>query len=62
MQKRSLTDQVDDYTAVSHSGHGINSYSINVSIVKAPLAVLFQLSWGGVYGYPVMEYGSIATC
>jgi hypothetical protein len=60
--KEILDGPVDDYSAVSHSGHGVNSYSINVSIVKAPLAVIFQHSWGGIYSNPVMEFAKIATC
>jgi hypothetical protein len=60
--KEILTGPVDEYSAVSHSGHGVNSYSINVSIVKGPVAVLFQDSWGGVYSRPVMEFARLAAC
>ncbi len=56
-----LAGPVDDYSAVSHSGHGVNSYSINVSIVKGPLAVVFQHGWGGVYDRPVMEFARLAA-
>jgi hypothetical protein len=59
--KEILTGPVDEYSAVSHSGHGVNSYSINVSIVKGPLAVLFQHSWGGVYNEPATEFARLAT-
>jgi hypothetical protein len=60
--KEIVSGPVDDYSAVSHSGHGVNSYSINVSIVKGPLAVVFQHPWGGVYARPVMEFARIAAC
>jgi hypothetical protein len=60
--KEILTGPVDEYSAVSHSGHGVNSYSINVSIVQGPLAVVFQHSWGGVYNRPVMEFARLAAC
>jgi hypothetical protein len=40
---------VDDYLAVSHAGHGINSYGLNVHLVLGPLAVFAQDGFGGVY-------------
>jgi hypothetical protein len=50
-----LRDQVEDYVAISHAGHGINSYAINYHLVHGDLAVpstqgkrfgdLFQCSW-----------------
>jgi hypothetical protein len=57
-----VTGPVDEYSAVSHSGHGVTSYGINVSIVKGPLAVVFQHSWGGVYNRRVMEFARLAAC
>ena len=57
-----LAGPVSEYTAVSHAGHGINSYGLNVSIVKAPLALLFQHSWGGAYSNPTTELVRIAAC
>jgi len=44
-----LRDEVGDYAAVSHAGHGINSYAINYHLVHGKLAVLMQVAWGGVY-------------
>jgi hypothetical protein len=44
-----LQDRVEDYAAVSHAGHGINSYAINFHLVHGPLAVVMQVGWGGVY-------------
>jgi len=38
-----------DYVAVSHAGHGINSYAINYHVVHGPLAVVMQVGWGGAY-------------
>ena len=49
-----LVDEVferapEDYVAVSHAGHGVNSYSINYALVSGPLALFLQTGWGGVY-------------
>jgi len=53
----SLLDSVDylrgpvpDHLAVSHAGHGVNSYSLNIRLACGPLAALVQVGWGGVYG------------
>ena len=40
---------VEDYAAVSHAGHGSNSYGINLHLVYGPLAIFAQDGWGGVY-------------
>jgi hypothetical protein len=34
---------------VSHAGHGMNSYSINVHIVTESAIVFTQAAWGGVF-------------
>ncbi|WP_433606454.1 hypothetical protein ACQP2P_30075 [Dactylosporangium sp. CA-139114] len=44
-----LAARVPDYVAVSHAGHGVNSYAINYHLVHGPLAVLLQVGWGGIY-------------
>lgn len=44
-----LAGRVEDHVAVSHAGHGINSYAVNYHLVYGPLAVLMQVGWGGVY-------------
>lgn len=44
-----LTSEVDDYVAVSHAGHGVNSYSINYHLVLDRLAIFSQIGWGGAY-------------
>ena len=44
-----LKAPVADYLAISHAGHGVNSYSINYHLVLGPLALFTQVGWGGVY-------------
>ena len=44
-----VAEPVDDYIAISHAGHGVNSYAINYHLVHGPLAVFAQTAWGGVY-------------
>ena len=38
-----LLDRVADYAAVSHAGHGINSYGLNFHLVHDRLAILMQV-------------------
>jgi hypothetical protein len=38
-----------DYLAISHAGHGVNSYALNYHLVTGPLALFAQVLWGGVY-------------
>lgn len=45
-----VAESVEDYVAVSHAGHGANSYGLNYHLVHGPIAVFTQTSWGGVYG------------
>ena len=40
---------VDDYVALGHSGHGLNSYTLTYCLVWAPLAVFIERAWGGAY-------------
>lgn len=40
---------VADYVAVSHAGHGVNSYAITYHLVYRQLALFLQIGWGGVY-------------
>ncbi|MFI5909738.1 hypothetical protein [Dactylosporangium sp. NPDC051541] len=44
-----LTGDTPDYVAVSHAGHGVNSYAVNYHLVCGPLAVFMQVGWGGIY-------------
>jgi hypothetical protein len=40
---------IADYLAISHAGHGVNSYALNYHLVLGPLALFAQVLWGGVY-------------
>jgi hypothetical protein len=44
-----LKGPVEDYVAVSHAGHGVNSYAVNYQLVHGPVAVFAQDGWGGIY-------------
>jgi hypothetical protein len=44
-----LAGGTPDYVAVSHAGHGVNSYAVNFHLVHGRLAVIMQVGWGGVY-------------
>jgi hypothetical protein len=44
-----LTDQLEDFVAVSHAGHGANSYALSYFLVDGPLVLFLQTAWGGVY-------------
>jgi hypothetical protein len=45
-----LSGCAEDYVAVCHAGHGVNSYAISYHLLLGPLAVFVQVAWGGVYG------------
>ncbi len=45
-----LTGAPRDYIAISHAGHGANSYAINYHLVDGVIAVFAQIGWGGAYG------------
>lgn len=40
---------VEDYVAVCHTGHGINSYEIVYHLVYGQLALFTGTGWGGIY-------------
>ena len=44
-----LLGTAPEYVAVSHAGHGVNSYAINYQLVLGSLAAFLQVPWGGVY-------------
>jgi hypothetical protein len=44
-----LTGQFDDFVAVSHAGHGANSYALSYFLLDGPRALFLQTAWGGVY-------------
>lgn len=41
------------FFAMSHAGHGLNSYGLNLVTCAGPVAVYVQHGWGGVYMNPV---------
>ena len=40
---------IADYLAISHAGHGVNSYALSYHLVMGPLGLFAQVLWGGVY-------------
>lgn len=44
-----------DQFALSHAGHGINSYALNLRLAVGEVALLVQAAWGGAYGDPVAD-------
>jgi hypothetical protein len=52
-----LCGHAPDYVAISHAGHGVNSYAVSYFLVDGPLVLLTQAPWGGVY----MEADSAAS-
>jgi hypothetical protein len=44
-----LLGSAPEYVAVSHAGHGANSYALNYHLVLGGLAVFVQAPWGGAY-------------
>jgi transcription elongation factor Elf1 len=51
--RRYLAEATDpsnvDYLAISHAGHGVNSYALSYHLVTGPLGLFAQVLWGGVY-------------
>lgn len=45
-----LLGPVQEQLAISHAGHGINSYALNLRLAVGPVAVMTQVGWGGAYG------------
>jgi len=39
----------NDFVALQHDGHGINSYGLHYVLVWGPLRLFLQLGYGGVY-------------
>lgn len=44
-----LTAEPEDYVAVIHGGHGLNSYTLNYFLKYRRIAIVCQIPWGGVY-------------
>ena len=47
--QEALAGKTPDYLAVSHGGHGFNSYSLNYQLVDGSLVLMAQALWGGIY-------------
>lgn len=45
-----VSKDTGNYVAVSHGGHGLNSYAISYHLVYGRLALFAQTLWGGAYG------------
>ncbi|MFF2551006.1 hypothetical protein ACFVUS_08395 [Nocardia sp. NPDC058058] len=41
-------ERVEDYVAVCHAGHGINSYAVTYQLTIGSLALFAQAGWGGI--------------
>lgn len=44
-----IAGTMPDHVAVSHSGHGVNSYALSFGIAWGQLGLLAQVAWGGAY-------------
>lgn len=44
-----LKGPVPDHVSISHAGHGINSYSLNIRFAVGNIACIAQVGYGGVY-------------
>jgi hypothetical protein len=53
---------VDDYAALAHSGHGVNSYAIQYYLVFDSLRMFLHLGWGGVYMDADADAAKIREC
>jgi hypothetical protein len=47
--------------AMSHAGHGVNSYGLNVITAAGPVAACVQHGFGGAYSDPVEDLEQIAA-
>ena len=52
---------VENYVAVSHGGHGINSYAITYHLVYGRLALFAQTAWGGAYSATASASARVAA-
>ena len=43
------THSIPDYLAITHVGHGMNSYFLTYQLVSGPLALFAQVAWGGAF-------------
>jgi len=47
--EREATWPTPDYVAITHVGHGVNSYFLTYQAVFGPVALFAQTGWGGAY-------------
>jgi hypothetical protein len=47
--EEALSGGCEDYVAVGHAGHGINSYAIHYFLLYRQVALFSQTPWGGAY-------------
>lgn len=55
-----LCADVEPYVAVSHAGHGVNSYALNYHLVYGPLLLFTQAHFGGIYSDPDRDRAEVA--
>ena len=52
---------VEPYFAISHAGHGMNSYALNLALVQDRISVFLQFGFGGAYTARVASRLEIAN-
>jgi hypothetical protein len=55
-----LAGTAPDYLALSHAGHGVNSYAITYHLVYRGLGLFVQEGWGGIYADRQTDTASVA--
>ena len=56
-----LAGPVQNYLAISHAGHGLNSYGLNYHLAYGPLVIFTQNGRGGFYGDSEADTERVAT-
>jgi len=56
-----LKGGVEPYFAISHAGHGMNSYALNLALVQDRISVFLQFGFGGAYTARVASRLEIAN-
>jgi hypothetical protein len=59
--EEAIAGETADYVAISHAGHGINSYGLNYHLVYRQVALFTQDGWGGGYMNPVLSRVDVAA-
>jgi hypothetical protein len=57
-----LAGEARDYLAISHRGHGINSYGLSYFVDDGPVSVFAQVGWGGGYMDETGSAAAFAEC